>query len=148
MPGALTLMYTLHAAGLSVLNDTYWAIGVAALTGLIADILLSMLRPSTTRRIALVGRDRVYCWSNRTPAAPAGSSARRGLATKKIRMHPEVAPAVPPGVGTGRRRSRRRVRLRGRMPAAQTRHQSVAAPERRYRSVICTQSWLELYCPV
>lgn len=55
MPGALMLMYSLHAVGLSVLNDTYWAIGVAALTGFIADVLVAVLRPSVKRRIALHG---------------------------------------------------------------------------------------------
>lgn len=62
IPGALTLMYTLNAAGLSVLNDTYGMIGIAALTGIIADILIAVIRPAPQRRIAL------YCFAFCVPA--------------------------------------------------------------------------------
>ncbi|HEY6406698.1 MAG TPA: hypothetical protein VIY29_04430 [Ktedonobacteraceae bacterium] len=47
--GAFTLVYTLNIALLSIMQDTYMMIVVAALAGLIADVLVWQLKPSVER---------------------------------------------------------------------------------------------------
>lgn len=51
--GALTLMFTLNSIALSVLQDHYFVIPVAAGAGFIADVLLKQLKPSVERPEAL-----------------------------------------------------------------------------------------------
>ena len=46
--GSLTIMFTLNAALMSVLQDTYALILVVAISGVAADLLLWRLGPSTT----------------------------------------------------------------------------------------------------
>lgn len=50
--GSLTLIFTLNAALMSVLDDQYWLILVALGAGVTADLLLWLLKPSEKRRVA------------------------------------------------------------------------------------------------
>ncbi len=50
--GALTIMFTLNAAFMSVLQDHHLMIIVAAVAGILADTLLTLLRPSSARPAA------------------------------------------------------------------------------------------------
>lgn len=52
-PGALTLVFTLNAALLVTIHDRYTLILVAFLAGIVADLLVGLLKPSTTRIAAL-----------------------------------------------------------------------------------------------
>ena len=51
--GALTLVFTINVVGLSFMHDRYYLISGAVLTGLVADLLIRFLRPSTTNTLAL-----------------------------------------------------------------------------------------------
>lgn len=48
-PGALTLMFALNAALMSLFEDQYWLIGVAALAGLAADLFVAFAHPTPAR---------------------------------------------------------------------------------------------------
>ena len=51
--GALTLIFSLNGCLMSVLDDQYTLIPVMLLAGIVADLLLWLLRPSATRPAAL-----------------------------------------------------------------------------------------------
>lgn len=51
--GGLTLLFVLNAVLLSALDDQYWTIGLALVTGLFADIVNHQLRPAGNRPTAL-----------------------------------------------------------------------------------------------
>lgn len=51
--GSWTVILSLNAALMSILDDQYWMIGVAIATGLIADLLYWRLQPSVTRPFVL-----------------------------------------------------------------------------------------------
>lgn len=57
--GALTLMFGLNAALMSVLGDTYWLIPAALLAGLGGDLLLAWLKPAPSRP----GRLRLFAFA-------------------------------------------------------------------------------------
>jgi hypothetical protein len=53
LPGGFTLLLTLNAALMSVLEDRYWAIPVALVAGAAADLLAAALRPAPDRPRAM-----------------------------------------------------------------------------------------------